>query len=63
MNEVFIDIRQDDDLQEIFTSDFVSVEELRNKLVDYYERIRESEDVDWNEYDSYMDQCLEEELR
>ena len=63
MNEVFIDIRQDDDLQEIFTSDFVSVEELRNKLVDYYERIRESEDVDWNEYDAYMDQCLEEELR
>ena len=63
MNEVFIDIRSDDDLQEIFTSDFVSVEELRNKLVDYYERIRESEDVDWNEYDSYMDQCLEEELR
>ena len=63
MNEVFIDIRSDDDLQEIFTSDFVSVEELRNKLVDYYERIRESEDVDWNEYDAYMDQCLEEELR
>jgi len=63
MNEVFIDIRSDDDLQEIFTSDFVSVEELRNKLVDYYERIRESEDVDWNEYDSYMDQCLEEEYR
>lgn len=61
MNEVFIDIRSDDELQEIFTSDFVSVEDLRNKLVDYYERIRESEDVDWNEYDSYMDQCLEEE--
>ena len=59
MNEVFIDIRSDDELQEIFTSDFVSVEELRNKLVDYFNQINREED----NFDAYMDQCLEEELR
>lgn len=59
MNEVYIDIRTDDELQEIFTSDFVSVEELRNKLVDYFNQINREED----NYDAYMDQCLEEEYR
>lgn len=59
MNEVFIDIRNDDELQEIFTSDFVSVEELRNKLVDLFNQINREED----NFDAYMDQCLEEELR
>ena len=59
MNEVFIDIRSDDELQEIFTSDFVSVEELRNKLVDYFNQINREED----NYDAYKDQCLEEEYR
>ena len=58
MNEVFIDIRTDDELQEIFTSDFVSVEELRNKLVDLFNQTLIEED----NYDAYMDQCFEEEL-
>lgn len=60
MNEVYIDIRTDDELQDIFTNkDFVSVEELRNKLVDLFNQINREED----NYDAYMDQCLEEELR
>jgi hypothetical protein len=59
MNEVFIDIRSDDELQEIFTSDFVSIEELRNKLVDLFYQVNREED----NFDSYMDQCLEEEYR
>lgn len=59
MNEVFIDIRSDDELQEIFTSDFVSTEELRNKLVDLFNQVNREDDG----YDAYMDQCLEEELR
>jgi len=59
MNEVYIDIRSDDELQEIFTSDFVSVEELRNKLVDLFYQINREED----NFDAYMDQCLEEELK
>jgi hypothetical protein len=58
MNEVYIDIRTDDELQEIFTSDFVSVEELRNKLIDFYYQINKEED----NYDSWMDQELMEEL-
>lgn len=56
MNEVFIDIRSDDELQEIFTSDFVSVEELRNKLVDLFYQVNREED----NYDSWMDQELME---
>lgn len=56
MNEVFIDIRSDDELQEIFTSDFVSIEELRNKLVDLFNQINREED----NYDSWMDQELME---
>lgn len=59
MNEIFIDIRTDDELQDIFTSDFVSIEELRNKLVDLFYQINREED----NFDAYMDQCLEEELR
>ncbi len=60
MNEVYIDIRTDDELQDIFTNkDFVSVEDLRNKLVDYFNQTKSEED----NYDAYMDQCLEEELR
>jgi hypothetical protein len=58
MNEVYIDIRTDDELQEIFASDFVSVEELRNKLIDFYYQINKEED----NYDSWMDQELMEEL-
>ena len=56
MNEVFIDIRSDDELQEIFTSDFVSIEELRNKLVDLFYQINREED----NYDNWMDQELME---
>jgi hypothetical protein len=56
MNEVFIDIRSDDELQEIFTSDFVSIEELRNKLVDLFYQINKEED----NYDNWMDQELME---
>ena len=59
MNEVLIDIRCDDELQEIFTSDLVSVEELRNKLIDFYNQLNSEDDG----YDSYMDHKLEEELR
>ena len=60
MNEVYIDIRKDDELQDIFTNkDFISVEDLRNKLVDYFNQMKSEED----NYDAYMDQCLEEELR
>lgn len=59
MNEVYIDIRTDDELQDIFTSDFVSVEDLRNKLVDLFNQLNSEDDG----YDEYMDQCLEEELR
>ena len=60
MNEVYIDLRCDDELQEIFTNkDFISVEELRNKLVDLFNQLRIEDDG----YDSYMDQCLEEEYR
>lgn len=56
MNEVFIDIRNDDELQEIFTSDSVSVEELRNKLIDFYYQLNKEED----NYDNWMDQELME---
>lgn len=60
MNEVYIDVRTDDELQEIFRNkDFISVEDLRNKLVDLFNQIKSEDD----EYDAYMDQCLEEELR
>lgn len=59
MNEVYIDIRTDDELQDIFTSDFVSVEELRNKLVDLFNQLNSEDDG----YDSYMDHKLMEELR
>jgi hypothetical protein len=60
MNEVYIDLRCDDELQEIFTNkDFISVEELRNKLVDLFNQLNSEED----NYDEYKDQCLEEELR
>ena len=60
MNEVLIDIRCDDELQEIFTNkDFISVEDLRNKLVDLFNQIKSEDDG----YDAYMDHCLEEELR
>lgn len=58
MNEVLIDIRCDDELQEIFTSDLVSVEELRNKVIELFNQLRSEDDG----YDEYMDQCLEEEL-
>lgn len=60
MNEVYIDLRCDDELQEIFTNkDFISVEELRNKLVDLFNQLRSEDDG----YDEYMDRRLEEELR
>lgn len=59
MNEVYIDIRTDDELQDIFTSDFVSIEELRNKLVDLFNQLKTEDDG----YDSYMDHKLMEELR
>lgn len=59
MNEVLIDIRCDDELQDIFTSDLVSVEELRNKLIDFYNQLNSEDDG----YDEYKDQCLEEDLR
>ena len=60
MNEVYIDLRCDDELQEIFTNkDFISVEELRNKLVDLFNQLNSEDDG----YDSYMDHKLEEELR
>lgn len=59
MNEVYIDIRTDDELQDIFTSDFVSVEELRNKLVDLFNQLNSEDDG----YDEYMDHKLMEELR
>lgn len=59
MNEIFIDIRTDDELQDIFTSDFVSVEELRNKLIDFYNQLNSEDDG----YDEYMDHKLMEELR
>ena len=59
MNEVLIDIRSDDELQDIFTSDLVSVEELRNKVIELFNQLNSEDDG----YDSYMDQCLEEELR
>lgn len=60
MNEVYIDVRTDDELQDIFSNkDFISVEDLRNKLVDYFNQIKSEDDG----YDAYMDQCLEEELR
>ena len=59
MNEIFIDIRTDDELQEIFTSDLVSVEELRNKVIELFNQLNSEED----NYDEYKDQCLEEELR
>ena len=58
MNEVLIDIRCDDELQDIFTSDLVSVEELRNKLIDFYNQLNSEDDG----YDSYMDHKLEEEF-
>lgn len=57
MNEVYIDIRTDDELQDIFTSDFVSVEELRNKLVDLFNQLNSEDDG----YDEYMDRKLMEE--
>lgn len=51
MNEVYIDIRADDELQELFKQDFVSVEELRNKLVDLFNQINcDNEDNDFEEY-------------
>lgn len=56
MNEVLINIRCDDELQEIFTSDLVSVEELRNKLVELFNQMK----VD-SEYDPH-DMWLEEDL-
>lgn len=59
MNEVLIDIRCDDELQDIFTSDLVSVEELRNKVIELFNQLNSEED----NYDSYMDHKLEEELR
>lgn len=60
MNEVYIDLRCDDELQEIFTNkDFISVEELRNKLVDLFNQLRIEDDG----YDEYMDRKLMEELR
>lgn len=60
MNEVYIDLRCDDELQEIFTNkDFISVEDLRNKLVDLFNQLRSEDDG----YDEYMDRRLEEELR
>ena len=53
MNEVYIDIRNDDELQEIFINkDTISVEDLRKKLVDIFNQTRtDNED---NEYDEYM---------
>lgn len=59
MNEVLIDIRCDDELQEIFTSDLVSVEELRNKVIELFNQLNSEDDG----YDEYMDRRLEEELR
>ena len=59
MNEVLIDIRCDDELQDIFTSDLVSVEELRNKVIELFNQLNSEDDG----YDSYMDHKLEEELR
>lgn len=60
MNEVLIDIRCDDELQDIFTNkDFISVEELRNKLVDLFNQLNSEDDG----YDEYMDRKLMEELR
>lgn len=59
MNEVLIDIRCDDELQEIFTSDLVSVEELRNKVIELFNQLRNEDDG----YDEYMDRKLMEELR
>lgn len=59
MNEVLIDIRCDDELQEIFTNkDFISVEELRNKLVDLFNQLRSEDDG----YDEYMDRKLMEDV-
>lgn len=58
MNEIFIDIRTDDELQDIFTSDLVSVEELRNKVIELFNQLNNEDDG----YDSYMDHKLEEEF-
>ncbi len=60
MNEVYIDLRCDDELQDIFTNkDFISVEDLRNKLVDLFNQLR----IENDGYNEYMDRKLEEELR
>lgn len=57
MNEVLIDIRCDDELQDIFTSDLVSVEELRNKVIELFKQLNSEED----NFDEYMDHKLMEE--
>lgn len=56
MNEIYIDLRCDDELEEIFPNkDLITVEELRNKLVELFNQMK----VD-SEYDPH-DMWLEHE--
>ena len=57
MNEVYIDIKNDEELGEVFKNkDLVSVDDLRNKIIVLFNEINREED----NYDAYMNQCLEE---